>query len=349
MFGEELCTKVRLPEALSEQSTIPCDEARSGTTPSAGLNVRELEPSELNTWDRFVGQSPQGTIFSESLWLELCAFPFRVLACYKGDDIVGGVAVFEDDSRKSTMGIVPFTPFQGFLFRNNDFMNPPLREKLEKKVSIALIEALERRYRNIILCHHYDFHDIRPFYFHTYGQQREYTVTVRYTSVVDLRDIKRAWSRMDDNTRCEIHKGEKRGNTVRESDDFELFDDIHRRTLERQGIKRDMPTELLARMYARLKQENRCQLFLARDSAGSPTSGCLTIWDNKRAYHWLAGSDPERRNDGSASLTLWSVFQRMSERFQEIDLVGCNSPKRGAFKAGFGGTLRHYFVTALSR
>jgi len=39
----------------------------------------------------------------------------------------------------------------------------------------------------------------------------------------------------------------------------------------------------------------------------------------------------------------------MSERFPEIDLVGCNSLKRAAFNAGFGRTLKHYFVTAPSR
>jgi len=313
------------------------------------LEVRELESSELRAWDRFVEQSPQGTIFSESFWLNLYGFPFRVLACYKGDEIVGGVTVFEDEPPNSMMSLVPFTPFHGFLFRNNASMKPPLREKLEKKVSFALIDALEHRYRNITLCHHYNFEDVRPFYFHTYGQESEYTVAVRYTSVVDLSDIHRAWSNMDVNTHCEIHKGEKRGNIVQESDDFELFDSIHRRTFERHGGKRAVPSELLARMYLKLKEENRCQLFLARKTAGNPTSVGLTIWDKRRAYHWLAGSEPEHRNDGSASLTLWTIFQRMSERFPEIDLVGCNSPKRGAFKAGFGGTLKHYFVTSLTR
>ena len=329
--------------------SIDCRSPENPIVEVNGLAVRELEALELDTWDRFVRESPQGTIFSESLWLKLLGYPFRILACYKGDEIVGGVAVFEDELRSNTMETVPLTSFQGFLFRNNGFMKPPLREKLEKKVSFGLIEGLEHRYRNVTLCHHYSFEDVRPFYFHTYGQDSMYSVTVRYTSVVDLSDMNRAWSKMENNTHCEIHKGEKRGNSVQESDDFEIFDRMHRRTFERQGIERDIPSEFLARVYAELKKENRCQLFLAQNSVGSPTSACLAVWDNKRAYHWLAASEPEHRNDGSASLTLWTVCQHMSERFPEIDLVGCNSPKRGAFKAGFGGTLRHYFVTALSR
>lgn len=323
--------------------------ANNFVTEEHKLEVRELETNHLDIWDQFVEKSPQGTIFSERLWLELCGYPFRVFACFKGDEIVGGTAVFEDDSRCNTMGLVPITPFTGFLFRDNDLMRLPLREKLEKKISVALIGALDRCYRNIVLCHHYSFHDVRPFYFHTHKSESKYLVNVRYTSVVDLSDMNQAWSRTEDNTRGNIRKGEKRGNKVQKSDDFEVFDRMHRRTFERQGIERDAPTELIARMYAKLKEKNRCQLFLAANSSGAPTSGGLAIWDKRRAYHLMGGSEPEHRNDGSASLTLWTVFQHMSERFPEIDLVGCNSPQRGAFKAGFGGTLKHYFVTSLTR
>jgi len=110
-----------------------------------------------------------------------------------------------------------------------------------------------------------------------------------------------------------------------------------------------VPSELLARMYLKLKEENRCQTFSGAKDGREPTSVGLTF--GTRGEHiigWLArGTRASQRR--SASLTLWTIFQRMSERFPEIDLVGCNSPKRGAFKAGFGGTLKHYFVTSLTR
>ena len=318
-------------------------------TEKSALEVRELEVTGLEAWDRFVTASPQGTLFSESLWLKLCGFPFRVFGCYKGEEMVGGAAVFESASRQDTMGLPPLTPFQGVLFRDHSAMKPPGKESLEKKISAALIEALERQYRNLTLAHHYSYEDIRPYYFHTYGQKSEYTAVVRYTHLVDLRDIERTWSNIDDNTRYEIHKAEKRGSTVAESDDFSLFDGMHQRTFERQGVERDIPADLLGRMYKRLQQEKRCQLYLARNAQGAATSGVLAVWDSKRAYYLLGASEPEHRNDGSASLALWTVFRRMAERFPEIDLVGCNSPKRGAFKAGFGGVLKHYFVVSLQR
>ena len=82
--------------AVQDNSFAACSHGgndRAGSAPDAtGLTVRELQPAQLSIWDRFVEQSPQGTIFSESLWLEICGLPFRGFACYKGDVIVGGVA-----------------------------------------------------------------------------------------------------------------------------------------------------------------------------------------------------------------------------------------------------------------
>jgi Acetyltransferase (GNAT) domain len=317
---------------------------------SSTLRVEELRNEEMDRWDRFVASSPQGTVFSESIWLQMLGYPFRILACYKGQDLVGGMAVFEDSQRpRATMGLPPFTPFQGILFRDAVGMKPVTRESSEKKTSFALIQALHERYDRITVPLHYTYGDIRPFYWDTYGQSNEYSAVVRYTYVVDLRDPERAWTNMDDNTRFEVRKAEKHGSTVEESDDFAAFQGMHRRTFERQGADHEIEGRLLGRVYEALKSAGRCQLFLARNQEGFQTSGVLALWDRKRAYYMFGASEPEHRNDGSASLTLWKVFQCMGQRLPEMDMVGCNSPKRGAFKAGFGGRLAHYFVMSLDR
>src|SRR5438874_853631 len=84
------------------------------------------------------------------------------------EEMVGGVTAFEDATGKNTMGLPPLTPFQGILFRDHGGMKLPARESLEKKISAALIAALEHTYRNITLALHYTFEDIRPFYFRTF-------------------------------------------------------------------------------------------------------------------------------------------------------------------------------------
>jgi hypothetical protein len=317
---------------------------------SSTLEVRELGADEMDLWDHFVASSPQGTIYSENLWLKLLGCPFRVLGCYKGGELVGGIAVCEDPARpRSTLHVPPFTPFQGILLRAPRAMRYTTRESMERKISFALIQSLHCLYDNLTLAHHYNYEDIRPFYWETYRQPQEYRAFVAYTYIVDLRDIDRAWSNLDDKTRCVVHKAEKCGSSVAESDDFAVFERLHQLTFERQGASHGIEGRLLPRVYDATRAAGRCQLFLAHNREGAPTSGVLAIWDANRAYYMFGASDPMYRSDGSASLTLWRVFQSMSKRFPEIDMVGCNSPKRGAFKAGFGGTLKHYFVVTLEK
>jgi hypothetical protein len=316
---------------------------------TGSLVVRELGEHEGTEWDRFVAASPQGTIFSETIWLQAIGSPFRIFGCYKGVDLVGGTVVVEDEKAEITRGIVPLTPYQGILFRDHSRTKRPTRHSLEMRITGALLDELEQRYRDILLINHYTFHDLRPFYFRTYGTENEYDVHVRYTHIVDLRDLQSTWAAMDDNTHWEIRKAEKGGITVCLSNDFECFTAIHQHTFERQGVDHDIPSEWLTRIYELLHREGRCQIYLAFNPEGKATSGLFVVWDNKRAYFLLGGSEPAFRNNGSASLALWTAFQSISKRVPEFDLEGCNSPRRGSFKAGFGGQLRHYFWVSLRR
>ena len=317
---------------------------------AAALNKREFDAAELPQWDRFVAQSPQGTIFSESLWLQAMGRPFRIYGCWKGEEIVGGIAVVEDGSRpRSTAGIPPFTPFQGILLRDSAAMRDTTRESRDRDVSFALIRRLHQEYDNLTVPLHYTYRDVRPFYWETFGHPREYAATIRYTYVVDLREVQTTWSRFDDNTRFEVRKAEKRGSSVGVSDDIGAFEQMYRRTFERQGLDAENEVRLMRRLYDVLKPAGRVQIFLARNAEGAVTSGAVAVWDTKRAYYLLGASEPAHRNDGSASLTLWHMFQSVAARAPEIDLVGCNSPRRGAFKAGFGGQLQPYFVMTIAR
>lgn len=311
------------------------------------LAVREFGQEQWPLWDRFVSASPQGNIFSETLWLRALDNPFRLFACYKGGEMVGGVAVLEDEAGKNTRGLFPLTPFQGILFRDHAAMKAPTRDSLEMQIAGALLDELEARYQGLTLANHYTFHDLRPFFFRSFGTSNEYGVIVRYTHVVDLRDPRAAWSAMDESTQRQVRKAEKGNVCVQPAEDFERFEQMHRRTFERQGIAPDLPARLSDRVYRALRDENRCRLYLASDPNGVATSGILAIWDSKRAYYLMGASEPEYRNNGSASLAMWTIFQDLGK--PEIDLVGSNSPKRGAFKAGFGGRLRHYFVVSLKR
>ncbi len=312
------------------------------------LFSRPLSEDEYDLWDEFVNNSPQGTIFSSILWLKMYGEPFKIFGCFKGQELVGGGAVFEDETAKNTKSLVYFTPYQGIIFRDNSFMKIPDKISFEKNITFSLIEELEKNYHEIFLYNHWNFIDVRPFYWHCYGRAGdEYIVTLRYTSLVDLNDISKTYEQFDDDTKYEIRKAEKNAiEIVRGNDSFDAFNKLHEATFNRQGIKRtDYEVKLIKRIYDALYSKRLCKLFFAKTKDGVNSAAAMIINDCKRAYYLFGASDPETRNNGATSLLLWSIFNELhKDGLKEIDLVGVNSPKRGRFKMGFGGLLVPYML-----
>jgi len=60
---------------------------------AAGYPVRTIEENEWSTWDGFVRQSPQGTLFHTTRWLQNTGVPFRIYGCYHDGALVGGMVV----------------------------------------------------------------------------------------------------------------------------------------------------------------------------------------------------------------------------------------------------------------
>jgi uncharacterized protein YwgA len=309
------------------------------------LNTSILKETEYNKWDVFVQSSPQGTLFSSIVWLKTYGEPFTIFCCYKGDELVGGVAVVEEKDGKNICPLVYFTPFLGVLFRNNDNMKNPDRISLEKNIVFSLLEELEKKYHKIAFANHWGITDARPFYWHSYGcKSYGYEVTLRYTSVVNLCDIQKTFEDMDDDTKYEIRKAEKNNIKIMQEDDLEAFFNLQEATFKRQDIERPEFEKILVRkICSTLKEQGRCKTYFAKTESGVNSASAVIIWDNKRAYYMFGATDPETRNNGATSLLLWQIFKELSsDAIKEIDLVGVNSPKRGRFKIGFGGALLPY-------
>ena len=54
-------------------------------------NVRNLEATEYRNWDKFVANSPQGTLFHKSYWLESSGREFRIYGYFKGEELFAGL------------------------------------------------------------------------------------------------------------------------------------------------------------------------------------------------------------------------------------------------------------------
>src|SRR5258706_1911018 len=66
---------------------------------SAALAAHFLTESEYDAWHALVAESPQGSVYSTPQYLaalcEAAGGRFRILAVRRGDDLAGGVAIYE--------------------------------------------------------------------------------------------------------------------------------------------------------------------------------------------------------------------------------------------------------------
>jgi hypothetical protein len=67
------------------------------------MTVRKLEEREFDDWTRLVSSSPDGSIFSLPSYLKILSRAaggrFSVFGEWNGDELLGGAAVHEVDSR----------------------------------------------------------------------------------------------------------------------------------------------------------------------------------------------------------------------------------------------------------
>ena len=68
--------------------------------------TKYLSETEYDRWNKFISKSPDGSIYSTPEYLDiLCEAGggnFKILAAMKGDEILGGVGIYERDSTFGT-------------------------------------------------------------------------------------------------------------------------------------------------------------------------------------------------------------------------------------------------------
>ena len=83
--------------------------------------VRMLKSSEYADWDSFVMQSPQGSIFALSDWLQCSSEKPVIYGCFRGSELVAGLPFVSRISKLGfRVGTHPLlTPYLGVLFKKN--------------------------------------------------------------------------------------------------------------------------------------------------------------------------------------------------------------------------------------
>jgi CelD/BcsL family acetyltransferase involved in cellulose biosynthesis len=309
---------------------------------TSGLQCVRLQAGQpLDGWDRFVEQSPQGSVFCLSWWLEtMCRGQFELLVLRKGDQIEAAMPL--PRGRKllwSTITTPPLTQTLGPLL-------PPGEGKyvtqLSNEVSRlrALADALPAADFFRMNCHP-SLTNWLPFHWAGFQQ------TTRYTYILDdLSDLDAVRASAAPQLRTKLRKAEKQGIRVEESDDIETLLELNRKTFANLEAPRPYTEDDVRRLDAACAEHNARRILIARDEAGQPHAAVCLVHDHRRMYNLVGGTDPDLRGSNGTQLMLWRGIELAGEMGLSFDFCGSMIEGVESFNRAFGGRLTPYFEIA---
>jgi len=308
---------------------------------AAEIHADILPETEFADWNRLVAASPDGSIYSTPEYLDtLCAAAggrFRILGVRRGEELAGGVALYERDSAFGTF-VEPrlLLYYNGLVLRRYDTKYPSERTARQIKVLTALEEALDRaRHGSVMLKSRGPVTDVRPFL------AKGWDARPSYSYVVPLTDLPAQWGRVEQNLRRLIERCTSQGMTLGEDDDFDAFFRLHAATMDRREVKAYLPKPAFARYFESLRRQGLCRLYHASLADGRLAACQLVLLGAHPVTHTVsAAGEPEFHKIGAAAFLRWKVFEALASLgYAANDLTDAGLNPVTHFKSQLGGDL----------
>ncbi|MEP6492891.1 MAG: GNAT family N-acetyltransferase [bacterium] len=299
-----------------------------------------LTDAEYAEWNQFVEGTPSGSLYSRTEYLDaLCTAAggsFRVVAVRQGDVLLGGVALYQRDSRFGSY-VSPrlLLYYNGPVVRLHDTKYPSEQTARYLKVlSILEIELRVIGYGSIILKPRSTVADLRPFL------AAGWTANPGYSYVVSIGDLEVTRSRIEQNLRRLIDRCGRNETAFTDDDDFDSFFRLHSSTMERVAFQVYLPHAAFRTYFETLSRQGLIKLFHARLPEGQAIATQLVLLGHSVTHTVCAGADPEYMKSGVTAFLRWKSFERLSELGHTAnDLTDASLNPVTHFKSQLGGSL----------
>jgi len=311
-----------------------------------GYRCEVLPESRYDEWLKFVAASPEGSIYAAPHYLAALSRAdggrFVLLGVHFGEELVGGVALYEKDSRfGSYVSPRPLLYYNGVLLRRYDTRYPSERTARHIKTLKVLEPALiKRNYALLTLASPSSMTDVRTF------TAAGWHVQPRYSYVVDIGDLGSLWTRTEQNLRRLVNRCEREGITFYEHGDFDAFARLHTSIMDRRQQGHYLSETAFRRFFQDLHSASLCQLYEARTSVGQVIASQLVLLGPSPVCHIAAAAtDPEFQSSGVSAFLRWKSFEALSALgHTAVDLTDAALNPVTHFKSQLGGELRMTLV-----
>jgi hypothetical protein len=305
------------------------------------MSVHTLGESNYDEWARLVAGSPDGSIYATAEYLDtLCVAAggkFRILIARRGEELVGGIPLYERVSRKRVV-VSPrlLLYYLGPVLTRSESKYPSQQSSRTLTTLGALADTLGGLgYAKIILKGRHTVSDLRPFL------ARGWTSSPSYTYIVPLQDLAGQWNRVEQNLRRLVDRCTEQNLTHTDDDDFESFLRLHKLTMTHHETSLYLPDDPFRRWFTTLRKAGLCRLFHARLPDGqSVATQIVLLGDHPVSHTVCAAIDPAHRQIGAAAFLRWRTFQWLALHGKTAnDLTDASLNSVTHFKSQLGGDL----------
>lgn len=314
--------------------------------------ARPLSPEEYSQWDVLVEESPQGSIFSKSNYLQILARAsdsrLRIIGCLLDGDLIGGCPLLE--RRRRFLGVHAVssgscTPFSGFIYQTVN-SKKILKNEVEYNACVkALIDYLrDERYASVSIANSPELLDIRPFLRHGWNEK------ILYTYYISLGNL--SLNDMSSSIKKSTKLAKARGLFYEQDDDIHSHYQVLTKVFQHNnGIPPfdEIYYDELLRFFQSTKTGDQ---RVVKDQSGEILASYLWVWDTKRAYAWSGGAvlSPEYRDGTPNKFIFYCFLEELKEMgFKEVNIMHANTPRLTHFATGFNPYLKPYYTVGIDR
>ena len=298
----------------------------------------------MDEWNAFVDQSPQGSIFCRTWWLDaVCPGSYAMIVARRGGRLVAGMAM----RRTARWGVMalhmpPLTQTLGPLFAPPASTNYQNALTDQTETLRALIQALPRAHRFNVHCH-YNFTNWLPFYWDGFRQTTLYTYAFD-----DLTDLGALFDGFHHSKRKNLKRAEA---TVEVREDLPARDFYahHAMTLGKGGDRVLYSEELFCRLHAAATSRGAGKTWYAVGADGAIHAAIFVVFDARSAYYLVSSIDPDHRNSGATTLLIKRAIEYVAPRTRRFDFEGSMIEGVETSFRRFGARQVPYFAIMRSR
>lgn len=314
--------------------------------------------TEADDWDELVNRSPQGTLFSETLYLKATGRNHHLYWIKQGagTEIKAGLAlIVSEDGRCCELDDLVI--YGGILYGLDQNRQLVKRRHDEFQITEFVIEQITQKYASIDFQLSPEFGDMRAFLWYGYHEVgvNKFSLDLRYTSYLNISNLtdfvgreeeSPCFNNMETVRRYSVREARKKGGSIARAENGDTLTEFYRELMHRQGDPQsDSKLSSMKRVIEVMMRAGRGAVYHVLNSAGAVVYSIFYSWDRKRAYYLFGAGNPEISEPWQGTLAHWEAFKDLAQKrgIKEVDLEGVNSPQRGWFKLGFGGDLRPYY------